>query len=132
MRLCYSLLLASIAACGSSTSYSSNPPPPPPPAPPPAPNTVVVTVTNFQFTPDTVRIASGIPVRWINEGSLPHSVVSDSSGQFNSGTLSTGGVDQYGMPFAGSTYDRTFASAGTFPYHCSFHPQMKGVVIVSL
>ncbi len=131
MRLCYGLLLASLAACGSSTSYSSNPPPPPPPAPPPAPNTVFVTVSNFQFTPDTVRITAGIPVRWTNEGTVAHSVVSDTSGQFNSGTLSSGGVDQYGMPFAGSTYDRTFATAGTYPYHCSFHRQMKGVVIVS-
>src|SRR6266581_4605110 len=116
MRLCYSLLLASLAACGSSTSYS-NPPPPPPPAPPPA--------------PDTVRITAGIPVRWTNAGTLSHSVVSDTAGQFNSGTLSSGGVDRNGMPYAGSTYDRTFTSAGTYPYHCSFHPQMKGVVIVS-
>ena len=130
MRLCYSLLLASLAACGSSTSYS-NPPPPPPPAPPPAPNTVFVTVSEFQFTPDTVRITAGIPVRWTNTGTLSHSVVSDTAGQFNSGTLSSGGVDRNGMPYAGSTYDRTFTSAGTYPYYCSFHPQMKGVVIVS-
>jgi len=92
---------------------------------------VFVTVSNFQFTPDTVRITAGIPVRWTSEGTVAHSVVSDTSGQFNSGTLSSGGVDQYGMPFAGSTYDRTFATAGTYPYHCSFHRQMKGVVIVS-
>ena len=115
MRLCYSLLLASLAACGSSTSYSS-PPPPPPPAPPPAPNTVFVTVSEFQFTPDTVRITAGIPVRWTNAGTLSHSVVSDTAGQFNSGTLSSAGVDRNGMPYAGSTYDRTFTSAGTYPY----------------
>ena len=124
MRLCYGLLLASLAACSSSTSYSSNPPPPPPPAPPPAPNTVFVTVSEFQFTPDTVRILAGIPLRWTNAGTLSHSVVSDAAGQFSSGTLSSGGA-------AASTYDRTFPSAGTYPYHCSFHRQMKGVVIVS-
>ena len=131
MRLCYGLFLVFLVACGSSTSYSSNPPPPPPPAPPPAPNTVFVAVSNFQFTPDTVKITVGTPVRWTNEGSVSHSVTSDSTGSFNSGTLSNGGVDQYGMPYAGSTYDRTFATAGTYPYHCSFHRQMTGVVIVS-
>jgi len=131
MRLCYGLFLVFLVACGSSTSYSSNPPPPPPPAPPPAPNSVFVAVSNFQFTPDTVKITVGTPVRWTNEGSVSHSVTSDSTGSFNSGTLSNGGVDQYGMPYAGSTYDRTFATAGTYPYHCSFHRQMKGVVIVS-
>src|SRR2546430_17141653 len=117
-------------SCPSSAS-SNNLPPPPPPAPPPAPNSVFVAVSNFQFPPDTVKITVGTPVRWTNEGSVSHSVTSDSTGSFNSGTLSNGGVDQYGMPYAGSTYDLTFATAGTYPYHCSFHRQMKGVVIGS-
>lgn len=132
MRLCYGLLLASIAACGSSTSYSGNTPPPPPGAPPPAPSTVFVSVSEFQFSPDTVRIKTGIPVRWTNGGTLAHTVTSDSTGLFNSGLAAGGGSqDPYGMPVTGTTYDRTFSDPGTFSYHCSNHPQMKGVVIVS-
>src|SRR3989441_11517021 len=131
MRLCYGLSLVFFAACAPSRASPSNPPPPPPPAPPPAPNTVFVAVSNFQFTPDTVKITVGTPVRWTNEGSVSHSVTSDSTGSFNSGTLSNGGVDQYGMPYAGSTYDRTFATAGTYPHHCSFPPPLKGGVIAS-
>ena len=131
MRLCYGLLLAFVAACNSSTSYSNNHPPPPPPAPPPAPGTTFVTVSDFLFSPDTARILTGRPVRWTNAGSQSHSVVSDTPSQFNSGTLSSAGADSTGTPYAGTTYDRVFASPGTFPYHCSFHPQMKGVVIVS-
>lgn len=132
MRLCYGLLLASIAACGSSTSYSNSAPPPAPPAPPAAPSTVHVEVSDFKFDPDTVRIKAGIPVRWTNGGTLAHTVTSDSAGLFNSG-LNAGGAspDPYGMPTTGTTYDRTFSDAGTFSYHCSNHPQMKGVVIVS-
>jgi plastocyanin len=130
MRLCYGLLLASIAACSSSTSMSSTPPPPPP-APPPAPGTVLVSVTEYQFGPDTIMIAMGTPVRWTNEGMQSHSVVSDTAGLFNSPTLGSGGTNSYGMPQAGDWYDKTFTTAGTFPYHCGFHANMHGVVIVS-
>ena len=132
MRVCYGLLLASIAACGSSTSYSSNPPPAPLPAPPPAPSTVFVEVSEFKFAPDTVRIKAGIPVRWTNGGNLAHTVTSDSTGLFTGGmNAGAGSQDPYGMPATGTTYDRTFSDPGTFSYHCSNHPQMKGVVIVS-
>jgi plastocyanin len=131
MRLCYGLFLVSLAACSSSTSMSSNHAAPPP-APPSAPGTVLVTVSEYRFSPDTIMISKGTPVRWTNEGTLGHSVVSDSAGVFNSSTLGTGGVDTYGMPYAGASYDMTFTTAGTYPYHCGIHPrQMRGVVIVS-
>ena len=130
MRLCYGLFLASLAACGSSTSNSMHAPPPPP-APPPAPGTVSVSVTEYQFSPDTIMIAKGTPVRWTNDGTVPHSVVSDTAGLFNSPSLGTGGVDTYGMPYAGASYDKTFTTSGTYPYHCGLHGNMHGVVIVS-
>ncbi|HTZ41834.1 MAG TPA: plastocyanin/azurin family copper-binding protein [Candidatus Omnitrophota bacterium] len=33
------------------------------------------------------------------------------------------------MP-GGGTYSHTFAAAGTYSYHCSIHPSMKGTIIV--
>ncbi|HLZ46262.1 MAG TPA: plastocyanin/azurin family copper-binding protein [Gemmatimonadales bacterium] len=76
-------------------------------------------------------IAKGTPVRWTNNGTLSHSIESDTMGLFNSPTLGSGGIDSYGMPVGGASYDKTFATAGTFPYHCGFHASMHGVVIVS-
>jgi plastocyanin len=31
---------------------------------------------------------------------------------------------------SGGTYQHTFATAGTFAYHCSIHPPMTGAVVV--
>ena len=32
--------------------------------------------------------------------------------------------------FPGETWQRTFEKAGTYPYSCGPHPEMKGVVVV--
>ena len=129
MRLCYGLLLASIAACGSSTGYGSNPPSPPP-APPPAPGTVSVSISDYLFSPDTITIATNTPVRWTNGGTVSHTVTAD-GGSFDSGALGGTGTDPYGAPTQGGKYDHTFAAAGTFTYHCEVHPGMTGAVIVT-
>ncbi|PYP40427.1 MAG: hypothetical protein DMD48_03425 [Gemmatimonadetes bacterium] len=131
MRLCCGLLLASLVACGSSTGYGGNPPPPPPPpAPPPPPGTVFVTISEYQFSPDTITIAKSTPVRWTNSGTVPHTATAD-NGSFDSGTLGGTGTDPYGNPIQGDKYDHTFTTAGTFTYYCMFHAQMHGTVIVT-
>src|SRR6267143_5887563 len=132
MRLCYGLLLASIVACGSSTGYGGNPPPPPPPppGPPPAPGTVFVTISDYQFSPDTITIAKNTPVRWTNDGTVSHTATAD-GGSFDSGNLGGKGTDPYGPPMQGGKYDFTFATAGTFTYHCTIHAGMRGAVIVT-
>lgn len=137
MRLCYGLLLVFLAACGGggSTSYSNPPPPPgtppPPPAvPPPAPGTVVVSITDYQYTSETITIAKGTPVRWNNDGPSAHTVTSD-GGLFDSQTLAGPGVDVYGTPTAGAQYTRTFSAEGSFPYHCKLHVGMNGAVVVT-
>jgi plastocyanin len=130
MRVYYGLLFGVLAACGSGNGYSTNPPPGPPPPPPP-PGTVFVTISDFQYAPDTITIAAGTPVRWTNEGAVSHSATAD-GGSFNSGTLGPPGTDGYGNPTAGATYTRTFSTQGTFPYHCTVHPTtMHGAVIVT-
>jgi plastocyanin len=129
MRLCYGLLLGAVAACGGGDGYSSNPPPaPPPPAPP---GTVFVTISDFQFAPDSVTIAIGIPVRWRNQGGTAHTATSDTGSAINSGSLGAPDTDPYGDPIAGETYTKTFSAPGTYPYHCEIHPAMQGAVVVT-
>jgi plastocyanin len=83
------------------------------------PGTLFVAARDSFFTPDTITIAVGFPIRWTNEGHLYHTVVSDSA-LWTSDVISP-------------TYwfEVKFDSAGTFPYHCSVHSGMTGTVIVT-
>ncbi len=72
-----------------------------------------------QFTPKNVNITVGGTVTWHNSGGLLHTVTSDQAGAFS-----------FSLP-SSNTMPNTFASAGTFTYHCSIHPWMTGTVNVS-
>ena len=78
-----------------------------------------VTVRAFdnQYDPPEVEIAPGQAVEWIFEGPAEHDVVSNDR-TFVSELLTSG------------TYTHVFAEAGEFPYLCSIHPEMRGVVRV--
>jgi plastocyanin len=118
--------MTSAAACGSG-SYSA-PSPAPTPTPTPAPtggqsSTITIPVGaeflgNKAFTPPDLSVAVGTTVTWTNTDRDSHTSTSDTAG-WNSGTISPG-----------RQFSFTFQSAGTFPYHCSFHPGMIGTVVV--
>jgi len=92
-------------------------------------NAPVVMITTdssgtFTFSPATITIKAGTTVTWKNVTSVAHTVTSDDGGKaFDSGTSN---------PIAAQTgtFSFTFKTSGTFTYHCSFHPFMKGTVIV--
>ncbi len=71
------------------------------------------------YLPQTITVARGSTLTWSNTGSLPHTVT-DRAGGFDSGIV---------MP--GDAYRRTFASAGSFEYFCTIHPEMSGTVVVT-
>ncbi|PAU49381.1 plastocyanin [Streptomyces albireticuli] len=87
-----------------------------PPAKPAA--EAIVLIQDFQFDPPSVTIAVGDTVRWTNNDSATHTSTSD-KGVWDSGNLTTG-----------TSFRRTFRTAGTFPYHCAIHPSMTGTVTV--
>jgi plastocyanin len=91
------------------------------PAPKPTPviNTVVrnVTISNFAFVPAVITVRKGETIVWTNKDSTSHTV--------------TGG-DLLSNPLGqGETYSFAYDKTGTFAYHCSIHPSMKGTVIVT-
>jgi plastocyanin len=86
--------------------------------PAPAATPVLVTINNFAFAPDPVDIPVGGSVTWKNLDTAAHTAT-DSAGAFDSGNL-----DQ------GSSYSFTFTKAGTYHYVCSYHPFMKGTIVV--
>ena len=69
------------------------------------------------FSPNALTVAVGDTVTWTNNDSVDHQPTAD-GGAFN-GTASPGG-----------SYKFTFATAGTFPYHCTVHPEMVGTITV--
>jgi plastocyanin len=79
-----------------------------------------VTIQNFAFTPASITVPKGTTVTWVNEDSANHLIVSDTQGTFTSNSLPKG-----------AKYSFKFDTPGTYPYHCSLHPSMKGTVIVT-
>src|SRR5215212_7184621 len=79
---------------------------------------VEVQVVDFAFEPGTVPVPVGATVTWTNTGNRPHTVTAD-DGSFDSGRLDPG-----------EQFSQTFDQTGTFTYHCGFHPEMQGSIVV--
>jgi plastocyanin len=77
-----------------------------------------VILEDYQFEPNELRISPGTEVVFRNEDSVNHTVTAD-DGSFESGDLAPG-----------NTYSYTFDSPGECGYHCDYHPQMIGRIIV--
>ena len=78
---------------------------------------VTVQVTDNRFEPAEVTIKPGQAVRWEFLGTAKHDVVSDDR-SFVSELKRDG------------SYTHIFDEAGEFPYLCSIHAEMRGVVTV--
>jgi plastocyanin len=85
----------------------------------------------FDPNPLTISLASitGGTVQWFNDDhtnssydgntAVVHNITADDD-SFSSGPLQ-----------AGSTFEAEFAAPGTYSYHCSIHPGMRGTVTVT-
>jgi plastocyanin len=76
-----------------------------------------VEIANFAFHPPTVRIAKGSSVRFANASGVKHTATR--AGSFDTGKIAPG-----------KSVTVRFAQKGTFAYHCTIHPFMKGTVVV--
>lgn len=85
----------------------------------PAPRTHVVEMRGFGFAPDTITVAAGDTVRWVNHDAVPHNVTAgpDSARAFDSGSIPAGGEWQ------------VVAREGRQEYFCAFHPNMRGLLV---
>jgi plastocyanin len=81
--------------------------------------TVTVDMANIQFDPKTVEVKSGQTVRWVNQDTVDHDVVSTSGDEFKS--------DQFGK---GGTFEYKTKQPGTIDYECTLHPGMVGTLDV--
>lgn len=72
------------------------------------------------FSPNPIRIAVGSTVTWTNT-TVPTHTSTSNTGVWNTGPIAPGATSVV----------VSFPTAGTFAYHCTFHPTMTGSVIVS-
>jgi plastocyanin len=80
---------------------------------------VTVHIKDFFMDPGAITVKPGTKVTWINDGPTIHTTTSTSEPK-----LWDSGILQVGQKFS-----YVFATAGTYPYWCSLHPQMVGKVI---
>ena len=78
-----------------------------------------IVIANFSFSPKRFTVPAGATVTWTNHDNVPH-VVSSADNQFQK------------LPLLkpGQSFSNTFATAGTYSYFCSIHPQMTGKITV--
>ena len=113
------LLLACLSA--GCASYQS-PATPAATTPAPAAGANSISIKNFAFSPVTLMVKTGTSVTWTNDDGASHAIVSDPGTPvtFTSDSLANG-----------ASYTFTFTQPGTYTYHCSIHPSMKGTIIVA-
>jgi plastocyanin len=93
-------------------------PAPGPEAATPGRDTLRATVQDFLFQPARLEVTAGTTIVWTNDGQVVHTVSAE-DGSFESGSIEPGK--------RGSI---TLSRPGTFAFHCTPHPFMRGLIVV--
>ena len=80
----------------------------------------MISIQNYDYSPNTLTISVGTTVTWKNLDNVPHTVADMNNPRSFGSKLLTNGT----------TYSYTFTQAGTFQYFCTMHPFMTGTIIV--
>ena len=86
----------------------------------PSSSAYTVNIKSQSFQPSTLSVPAGTTVTWHNQDNAQHTVTSDTNGQFDSGAIATG-----------KKFTHTFTDPGSYGYHCSIHPGVKGTIVVT-
>jgi plastocyanin len=76
-----------------------------------------VFIHNGAFDPVTITVSENTIVTWTNKDDIAHTVTGT---DFDSGPISTNGI-----------WTHKFTTADSYPYHCTFHPNMTAKVTVN-
>jgi plastocyanin len=110
-----------LAACQAAPAATQAPAAQPPAAPAGGSGAPVeILIQSFAFSPQSVTIPVGTEVKWTNQDTPGHNIVSDDGTTIKSPTLGTG-----------ESFSMVFDTPGTYTYICSIHPKMKGTIIVT-
>jgi plastocyanin len=78
-----------------------------------------VTIDNFAFSPEELKVKAGSKIVFVNHDDIPHSVVGETI-KFRSQALDTN-----------ETFALSFDKPGEIIYFCGLHPKMKGKIVVT-
>lgn len=88
----------------------------------PAAESNSVKIHDFAYSPAKITVKKGTTVTWTNDDTTKHDIAPDNpSDEFKKSNLLA----------KGETYSVTFDTVGTYTYHCTPHPFMKGSVEVT-
>lgn len=77
-----------------------------------------VVIESLRFSPQRLVVSRGERIKWTNRDPFPHTVTA-TDGSFDSHAIA---------PDSSWTY--VARKAGEYHYTCTFHPTMKGVIVV--
>ena len=81
-------------------------------------STHTVTIEGMRFQPESITVAPGDTIVWVNKDLVPHTATSEAGG-FDSEEIQ-----------AEKSWRYTIQDKGDFAYVCTFHPTMKGTLRV--
>lgn len=81
---------------------------------------VLIKETNerYHYTPTRITVAKGATVTWSNKTDVEHNVTARGPVKLDKDIED------------GKSVSITFTRAGTYHYHCEYHPYMKGTIVV--
>jgi plastocyanin len=109
------VLMVLLSACSGNTATAT--------APTSSGSETIVNMKNLKFVPANITIKAGTTVKWVNQDSFAHTVVSGT--RDNPTTMFDSGDVQ-----AGQTFSFKFTTPGVYPYYCTPHQGMDGQVTV--
>ena len=83
------------------------------------PATHTVTIEGMKFEPETLTVAAGDIVIWVNNDLVPHTATSLDAGIFDSKLIAPD-----------NSWQLTVRKKGDFAYVCTYHPTMKAMLQV--
>lgn len=122
LRMTIAMIVLTVSiGCGSSTSPAPSPAPMPLPSGSSTSASIVSgasTLTTTAYSPNPLNISVGTTVIWRNNDNMAHTSTAN-GGAWDSGVIQPSGQFSFALQ-----------SRGTFPYHCTIHPNMVGTVNV--
>lgn len=79
---------------------------------------VSVEIRDYAYSPNDLTVRPGTKVTWTNRDAAPHDATADDK-SWKTDILADGDVGSM-----------TLDTPGTYQYHCSIHPYMKGTITV--
>lgn len=78
-------------------------------------------ISGFSYDPSPLTVKAGATVTVTNQDSADHTVDSDVASLFTSGNVARGTPVTFVVP----------KKAGSYTFHCAYHPRMHGTLVVT-